>query len=256
MTIPTSAWLAATPPRPNARVRLFCLPYAGGGASIYRSWPDALPDDIAVLPVQLPGRENRMAEPPITRLRLLVALLAQALRPHLTEPYAFFGHSMGALLAFELTRHLRRQRVPLPVHLFLSGRRAPTIEDTDEPAHTLPHDAFVARLRELDGTPEAVLAHPELMELVLPTLRADFAVCETYTYTAEPPLACGLTVFGGTDDSSTPLEQLDDWATQTTGPAQVLHIPGGHFFINTSARSAVLDSISATLHSLVHQPAL
>lgn len=251
MTIPTSAWLAATPPRPNARVRLFCLPYAGGGASIYRSWPDALPDDIAVLPVQLPGRENRMAEPATEALPVLVEQLVQALRPHLGTPFALFGHSMGALLSFELARALRRHGLPQPVHLFLSGRRAPALPPLDAPIHTLSRDGFVGRIRELGGTPDDVFAHPELLELVLPVLRTDFALCETYEYVPEPPLACGMQVFGGTSDTLTPVGDLDAWQQETTGAFRKRVLPGGHFFINDArARQQIQTAIVSTLQML------
>jgi len=146
-------WLPYWQRRPHARIRLFCFPYAGGGASIFRTWHERFPSEVEICPVQWPGREGRLAEAPIADLPVLVEKVAVALAPYLDIPYAFLWHSMGALVSFELTRYLRRtDRLALPVHLFVSGRRAPQIPDLDPPTSHLPKPAFIEELRRLKGT--------------------------------------------------------------------------------------------------------
>src|SRR5262249_38813267 len=157
---PPDPWLPTRRPRPGARVRLFCLPYAGGGASMYRGFHDALPADIEVCAVQLPGRETRLREPPVADLAKLVPMVADGLGPHLGSRFALFGHSMGATLAFELARELRRRGAGTPVHLFASACPAPHIADTDD-THTLPDEAMIEQLRALGGMSPEVLAHRE-----------------------------------------------------------------------------------------------
>lgn len=213
-------------------MRLFCLPYAGGGASIYRLWPSELPADIDVCAIQLPGRESRLRDPAFTALSPLVHSLAQALLPALDLPFALTGHSMGALIAFELARLLRREHGLSPLHLFVSARRAPQLPSPDPPIHQLPQPAFVdSLLRRYNGIPQAILREPELMELFLPTLRADFAVIETYRYTADEPLDCPITAFGGLQDELVTRSELEGWQEQTRGAFDLYMLPGTHFFL-------------------------
>src|SRR5262245_34574163 len=197
---PANRWIYCPTPNPGAALRLFCFPYAGGNSLIYRSWTEQLPLAVEVCAVMLPGREARLRERPYTCLPPLIEALAEALLPRLNKPFAFFGHSMGALISFELIRELRRNCGLAPAHLFVSGRRAPQIENNDPPTYNLPEGDFIQEIRHFNGTPQEVLEHPELMQLLLPVLRADFAVCETYTYTEEPPLECPISVFGGLQD--------------------------------------------------------
>ena len=178
---------------------------------MFRTWPDGLPADVEVCPVQLPGRGARLMEPPFTQLSPLIEALAQALFPLLDKPFAFFGHSLGALVSFELARYLRRQHGLHPVRLFVSAGRAPQIPHRDLPMHTLPEEEFLAKLRRLNGTPREVLAHAELMEIILPLLRADFAVYETYVYAIEPPLNCPISTFGGLQDQRVSRGDLEAW---------------------------------------------
>ncbi len=184
----SSAWVRFPKPNPQARLRLFCFPYAGGGAVSFRTWPLGLPDDVEICSVELPGRGTRLSERPFTRLSPLLQTMAPALLSLLDKPFAFFGHSMGGLVSFELTRLLRREYDLSPVHLFVSGRRAPQVQDLEPPLHTLPDPAFLEELRRLNGTPQAVLENVELRQVVLPILQADFAVIDTYEYTSEAPL--------------------------------------------------------------------
>lgn len=241
-----SAWLARGARAVAPRLRLFCFPYAGGAAAVFREAAEHLPDDIEIYAVQLPGRPPRMRDAPCTSLAELVEAVSVALHPALDLPFALLGHSMGGLLAFELARTLRRQGGPAPLHLFVSACRAPQLPRVEPPAHRLPDAAFIERLRSLGGTPEAMLANPELMELFLPTLRADFAVSETYGCAPEPPLDCPITAFGGIDDLQVSRQDLAAWRTQTGGPFQVRMLPGAHFFL-TGAPAPLYAGIAAAL---------
>ena len=246
---PSERWLAYREPNPRARLRLFCFPYAGGGASVYRGWGAALPGDVEVCPVQLPGRESRLREAPFSHWEPLVAALAEVLPPYFEMPFAFFGHSMGALLAFELARALRRTGGPLPLALFVSGRRSPQLPAREEPIHTLPEPEFIAKLRELNGTPEEVLQHSELMRLLLPILRADFGVNETYEYRDEEPFDFGISAFGGLGDEDVTKEDVELWRTQTRGRFRLRMLPGDHFFLH-GARDLIAEALSRDLAEL------
>jgi len=193
-----------------ARVRLFTFPFAGGGTSVYRSWSAALPPEVAVCPVRLPGREARIHEPAPRDLVALARAAGDALRPHLDVPFALFGHSMGALLAFELARGLLRRGDPAPRILYASGCAAPHVGTADAVSALSDHD-FIAHLRKLGATPVEVLASAELLELFLPTLRADFVACERYAYAAGPPLRCRLIAIGGAADEQVSPDQLAAW---------------------------------------------
>jgi medium-chain acyl-[acyl-carrier-protein] hydrolase len=154
---------------------------------------------------------------------------------------------MGALVSFELTRLLRQQNEISPVHLFVSGRRAPQIPDPKPPIHALPELEFIEELRRLNGTPEAVLENAELMQLLLPILRADFTVLETYVYTHQPPLDCPITVFGGLQDQEANPDELEAWREQTSASFSLQMFPGDHFFIN-SDRLLLMEVLSKKLH--------
>ena len=225
MHAPSDPWIRLLRPVPRASMRLFLFPYAGGGAGVFRGWPEHLPTFVEPYAVQLPGREQRVMDPPFTAMPPLAEATAARLVPYMDRPSAFLGHSMGALVAFETARHLRRAGAPLPAHLFVSGRRAPQLPPNKPAIHQLPDDAFLAELRDFNGTPEAVLESDELMALLLPLLRADFAVCETYTYQCEPPLPCSLDAFGGREDDDVPLEDLRAWRPHTLGEGRCGAIP-------------------------------
>jgi medium-chain acyl-[acyl-carrier-protein] hydrolase len=249
MATSMDAWILRPRPEPRARVRLFCFPYAGGGASPFRAWAGGLPPEVELCPVQLPGRESRLGEPAYTRLAPLVAALVTALRGHLDKPYAFFGHSLGALLAFELVRALRRAGAPPPRHLFVSGYRAPHLPDPEPPLHMLPGPALWDELRRLNGTPPEVLDNAELRRLIEPTLRADFAIDETYVYTPDEPLACPISAFGGLVDTDVSGEMLAAWRRHTHDSFALRMLPGDHFFIHSS-RTLLLDALGQDLKQL------
>lgn len=251
---PAERWLAYREVNPRARLRMFCFPYAGGGASAYRGWAASLPNDLEVCPVQLPGRESRLREPPFTEPASLIQATADALAPYMDLPFVFFGHSMGGMISFELTRELRRRGRTLPLHIFTSGRRAPQVPAREEPIHDLPEPEFYEKLRELNGTPEEVLQHAELMKLLVPILRADFAVNETYEYTADEPFDIGISAFGGLGDVEVTKEDLDLWRTQTRGRFRLRMLPGDHFFLH-SAKDLLTEAIARDLAEVRGQTA-
>lgn len=253
-TSPSERWLAYREPRPRARLRMFCFPYAGGGASIYRGWGASLPADVEVCPVQIPGRESRLREPAYTHSEPLIEALVEVLPRWFDLPFVFFGHSMGAMIGFELARELRRRGGALPLHLFVSGRRAPQIPVREEPIHELPEPEFIEKLRELNGTPEEVLQHAELMRLLLPILRADFGINETYTYREEEPFDFGISAFGGLGDEDVSRDDLDAWHQQTRGRFRLRMLPGDHFFLH-GARDVIAEAVARDLAELAIQPA-
>jgi medium-chain acyl-[acyl-carrier-protein] hydrolase len=217
----------------SADFRLFCFPYAGAGASVFRDWHKEVPSVADVVPVQLPGREGRWSEQPVQDLPLLAATVATALEPLLIEPYAFFGHSMGALIAFELARVIRRRGLPLPVHLFVSATRAPHVPDREPSVHHLPDVLLWKTVMRDYGAPQAGAAlNPEMAAIVLPILRADFRMCESYKPSWEDPLPFPLTAYGGRHDLRVTYADLSAWSSYTTGPFRMRLFPGGHFFLS------------------------
>jgi surfactin synthase thioesterase subunit len=249
---PTERWLAYREVNPRARLRMFCFPYAGGGASAYRGWAASLPSTLEVCPVQLPGRESRLREQPFTDSALLIQAIADALAPFFDMPFVFFGHSMGGMISFELARELRRRGKALPLHLFVAGRRAPDVPPREKPIHDLPEPEFIEELRKLKGTPEEVLQHAELMKLLSPVLRADFAVNETYVLTEEEPLQAGISAFGGLGDEEVTREDVDRWRQYTSGRFRLRMLPGDHFFLH-SHKDLIIEAVARDLSEL-HVP--
>jgi medium-chain acyl-[acyl-carrier-protein] hydrolase len=246
----SSSWLSGAQPSPDARLRLFCFPYAGGGALAYRTWTHDLPVGVDLCPVQLPGRESRLLEQPYTRISVLVQTLLDVLWPYFDRPFALFGHSLGSLIGFELARQLRQQRELSPAHLFVSGRRAPQLPDPDRRIHSLPEAEFVEELRRLGGTPEAVLQDADMLQLVLPVLRADFAMCETYAYAGWDPLDCPITALGGWQDPKARYDELAAWHEQTQAGFRLHMFPGDHFYLR-SARDPLLQIVTHELAPLL-----
>jgi surfactin synthase thioesterase subunit len=211
-------------------VRLLCIPFAGGNAFVYRTWQPLLPPTLEVVAVQPPGRDVRFSEPPVDRMDDYVAALDEALRGPPGLPLAIFGHSLGALIAFELTRRLEANGRP-PVHVFLSGLQAPHLPPLEPDVHALPDDKLVDRLRRLNGTPEEVLQNPTLLELLLPAIRADFKLLETYRFAEGPPLSTPATTLGGLSDPSVPPERIDAWQRHLAKPSGKRMFPGDHFYL-------------------------
>jgi len=233
-------------PDPQARLRLFCFPYAGGGASLYRRWPRPLAAGLDVCPVQLPGRENRFRDKPFTRMESLVEALQEELGPYLDLPFAFFGYSLGGLVSFYLTRGLRSLGRE-PRHLLLAASRAAHLASPHAPILHLPDDAFLAALSaRYDGMQSFVLSNPELLSLYLPVMKADFAILESRELAPPEPSAVPITVLAGEHDHATPPPDVEAWRQHTTGRFNVLTFPGGHFFIN-DRRDDVLAAVKDEL---------
>jgi surfactin synthase thioesterase subunit len=229
------------------RARLFCFPYAGVGASAYRLWSAGLPPEVEVCAVQLPGRESRYREPALTRIDAVVAALLPALRPHLDLPFFFFGHSMGAVLATELTLALAGAGDALPGHLFVSARRPPDAPDPDTPLGGLSDTEFVTEInRRYGGIPHEVMQDAEMMALLLPSLRADIAALENHVPARPTRITVPLSVFGGTLDLRVPRPHLEAWRAAAAPRFKLRMFPGDHFYINT-CRAELLAEIAATL---------
>lgn len=249
-SIPFDAWIAYAKPNSQTRLRLFCFPYAGGGASLFRSWSNHLPPQVQVCPVQLPGREGRLRETPLTHLPRLIELLASHLSPYLDLPFVFFGHSMGSLISFELARYLRKHYDLCPMHMFISAHRAPHLPDRRPPIHQLSEVAFIEELRRFGGTPEIILQNAELMHLFLPVLRADFTICEAYTYLPAAPLDCSISAFGGVQDDTVSRGEVAAWQQHTCQSFVLRMLPGDHFFLH-DAQAPLLHVVSEEITRLL-----
>lgn len=234
MTNAVNPWFYSTPPNGQIKLRLICLPYAGGNALIYRDWPLHLFSTVQLVAVELPGRRGRLREPPFLSLPPLIDSLVDAVFQLLDIPFALFGHSMGALIAFELARALRRQFGIEAQLLMVSGHRAPQIPDTVPPIYDLPTAEFVEALSRMKGTPEEVLGHPEIMELMIPLLKADFRLVQTYQYVPDIPLRCPIVAVGGSEDYEVGHDELAPWSEQTCSGFTLHMAPGNHFFLHSS----------------------
>lgn len=243
------SWIVCYRSQPKVRVRLFCFPYAGVGPAVFRAWCAALPVDVEVCAVQPPGRGSRLRERAFTRMAPLVDAVVEALKPQLDRPYAFFGHSLGGLLAFEVARAFRRMGLPHASHLFISARGAPHLQLPNPPMHGLPDALLVQEVRKrYDGIPQVLLQEPELLQITLPVLRADLEVLETYHLGERDRLDCFISVFGGQDDPSVGLEDLRAWQEYAGGGFNLRVFAGGHFFIQ-SAQQALLQALAQDLEA-------
>jgi medium-chain acyl-[acyl-carrier-protein] hydrolase len=239
-------WLKIFYRRPNASLRLFCFPYAGGGASVFYKWSDNLPLFLEVCPVQLPGRENRIGEAPIDQLNDLMMAIRQNLLLYLNKPFVFYGHSSGALLAYEIARTLYSCDGLQPEHLFVSGRPSPSEGPTKNPIHKLPDNDFLREVQLYNGIPREILDNSELLELLLPALRADFTINETYEWPNGELLSCPISSYGGHEDNTVSMDSLKKWHKLTDGPFDMKMFPGDHFFIRT-AEPMLLHALSKEL---------
>jgi len=229
--LPPGKWLMCPRVDPGAPLRMWCVPFAGGGAAVWHPWGAPLAGLAEIVAVRLPGRENRLSESPFTRLLHFIPFLLELIAPYAVEDYVLCGHSLGGLVAFELTQAIRAQGLRPPLALIVSGVRAPHHPPDLPLLHRLPQRAFLAEVQRRYGAiPPEIREHPEFLDLLLPVLRADLEVYETYRHVPAPPLDLPLLALGGETDAIVSREQVVDWSRYTTGAFESAMLPGGHFF--------------------------
>ncbi|HEX2916148.1 MAG TPA: alpha/beta fold hydrolase [Chloroflexia bacterium] len=251
--LPRNEWLRGAGALPNASTRLFCFAHSGGGASLFREWPGLFKEaGIEVCPVQLPGREERLREKPFEEIGPLIMEMARNIQPFLDRPFALFGHSLGALIAFSLASYLEENFALSPEYLFVSGCRAPRQNFNENPIAGLPRDAFIGQVRRrYGGLPESFLTSPALLDIFIPALRADFSLLENYDYALDHPsdrlLDCPVRALGGESDRAVDEAELALWKSHTRGSFKLRMFEGDHFFIR-SRLPEVVSFIHEDLH--------
>lgn len=244
-SLSSSDWFVRPQPKLAPRVRLLCLPYAGGSAATYVPWARLLPADVELIALQPPGRGSRMAETPHAQMEPLVAELMSVFGKVTDRPYVLFGHSLGSRVGFEIIVQCQLKGLPLPVHFIASGSRAPCLSKRELPIHDLPDAQFVEALRELDGTPEEILNNTELIQWLLPLLRADFRIADSHC-ASRMRINCPLTVLAGTEDDTVKPEEVEAWRDLAAGDCDIQWVTGGHFFVERN-RQWVLERVNAIL---------
>ena len=245
-----SKWLVTPRPNPNALIKLFCFPYAGGNAATYLPWAKRLQQSVELTAIQPPGRSNRMFEQPLSNMPELIEELIKVIPERIDRPYVFFGHSLGSRVAFELMTQFAKRGITLPIHFIASGSKAPHIPAREQSIYHLSDKEFIRELRELQGTPEVILDNEELMELCLPLLRADFEIAETHIYKEKISFNFTASVFGGTDDVDISESDLLAWGSFFSQPLITQCFHGNHFFIESNIEP-VLNSINHILINLI-----
>lgn len=236
-------WLVGAGKSPRSLVRLFCVPHAGAGISAYSGWANELTPEVELVTVQLPGRESRFHEPACCDFTQLVQDVSDSLSAHLDKSFALFGNSFGALVAYEVVHELRRRFGAAPVHLFVSACGAPQLAPFHTPIADIPDAELIAELdHRYSGIPEAIRQDPEFLQAILPAVRADLKMLESYSYQRREPLSCPIAVFGGDRDPTLSPGQLDAWREQTTGPFRLEIVHGGHLYLR-SARHRLIEAI-------------
>lgn len=241
----SSLWFPALQPRQDAALRLICFPYAGAGVPAFRAWPAGLPEGVELRVGQLPGRGIRFRENRFVDMPPLIEILVEALLPLLDRPFALFGHSLGAIVAFEVARKLRAHTLT-PQHLFASGHIAPQLPNPEPRICELPDDDFLREIQSLNGMPQAVLESKELLEIVLPAVRSDFTLLENYKYEPGEPLGCAITACGGLQDPRVSRSGMESWRAQTTAAFDLVMFQGDHFFLEPE-RPLLLDILTRRL---------
>jgi pyochelin biosynthetic protein PchC len=243
----TAEWVRRFHPADHPRARLVCFPHAGGSASYFFAVSRALAPSIEVICLQYPGRQDRRTEPCLDTVTAFASSVTSALEPWTDLPLMFFGHSLGATIAYETARRLQADGVEV-AGLYASGRRGPTTS-RDERVHERPDDGLLAELRRLSGTDGAVLGDHEIVRMILPALRADYRAAETYRHSPGEKLRCPITVLVGDSDPKVTVEEARDWESHTTGPFELKVYPGGHFFLQDH-QPEILAMFSAQLDKI------
>ena len=246
-------WIVSPKPRPDHRLRLFCFPCAGGMVSPYTRWAKMLPADVELCIIHLPGRGKRFGEAPFTQLTDLLPVLVKALEPYTNGSFAFLGHSMGAVLGFEVARYLRQQKLLEPRHLFCCSCPAPQTPIATPHVHNLPEAAFIAELnRRYAAIPEAVQKERNILQLFLPSLRADFEMLETYQYVEGRSLTCPISGYTGLQDKAVSAASMSGWQLHTRDRFHFEQFPGDHFFIHTHTQR-FLSTLTPSLRAIIRQ---
>jgi len=239
-------WIAGQVGKVEANVRLFCFGHAGSGGALFHPWKTALLPEIEVCPIVLPGREMRQGEEPYTRIEQVIEPLFAALLPLTGKPFAFFGHSVGAVIAYELARRFTASYAPAPFCLFVSARRAPRLPSRRRPFFGLPDHEFLAAVRGMNGMRSELLEHPEVLQIFIPSLRADFEMNDTYTLLPGPRLPCPVFAFVGDKDAEVYPSEMSDWAEVTDNQFALRIFPGDHFYYK-DAPPALLEAIRQSI---------
>ncbi|MGA8085789.1 MAG: thioesterase domain-containing protein [Terracidiphilus sp.] len=246
-----NSWIIFCQGRRAAPLRLFLFAHAGGGSAAFRGWNDRIGDEIELGYIQLPGRESRLCEQPFSSMVELIPHLVDALAAHIDRPFAFYGHSLGARIAFEAARELRHRGAPGPAHLFIAACHAPQLPWPHPPMSGLEDSQFLREVQERYGSiPRQVVEDEELRSLLLPALRADVTMVETCAYSPGLPLDCGISAFGGLQDHTVSQSSLDQWRVQTRGEFHMHMVPGNHFFPQL-VESRLPEFISAELINIM-----
>jgi len=246
----SNLWLKGLDMDKSTKLRIFCFPYAGAGAAAFRQWQDHFADNINVCALQMPGREDRVGEAPYTLLSDLVCDIADVICPLLGTPFVFFGHCNGALISFELARELSRRDLSMPEHMFVSGFRAPDLVNPNPLVHQMEANDLICELKRYEGLPTEVLYDEHIMSSLIPTLRADFSLQESYQYRDQQKLNCPMTIFGGLHDNVVARKQLMGWRSITQQQSSIRIFTGGHMFINTQ-RQILLQAIDNELSQIL-----
>lgn len=249
--LPNNPWLVHFNQTITTKIRLFCFHHSGGTASFFRGWEEDLQPGVALIAIQLPGREARNSELFITDMKIVTKQIVDNFSADQTAtPFMFFGHSLGGIIAFEVAHEFRRRHLNLPEYLIVSGRSAPQLQSKKTRLHHLPDHLFIQELIKYNGMPTAILQNKELLEILLPRLRADFTLSETYQYQEKPPLACPILVLGGKDDLTVNYHELTAWEKQTTKKCTINLFPGEHFFLNP-AKKDILTTINLLIKNIL-----
>ena len=246
-----SAWFPECGSNPAARVRLFCFAHAGGSAPLFTTWPRLAPPWLEVVPCHLPGRNERIREPLPLRLDRLLDAMEPEIQPGLSLPFALFGHSLGARVAFYLARRLRRNGLRLPLCLFASASCAPHLPSRYSPIHSLPLCHFMEQVQcRYEAIPDLILENPEALELYLSVLRADFSILETAIYRDEPALDCPIFAYVAKDDTSVLTSEVEAWSIHTKTRFRAQTLEGGHFYLRSSVAELLPSVVSSLQHCL------
>ena len=244
-------WIVRPQIKNNAKVRLFCFPYAGSSAVVtYKFLVDSLPEDIEVCPVEFPGRGGRMAEKLISDISIAVDQISEEITDYFEKPYIFFGHSMGALVAYELSHLLIKKYDSRPLKLYLSAHMAPNIRKDEKIMHLLTGDEFLDELIKMNGLATEILQHKELLDLMLPIIKNDYKLCETYQYADKERLNIPFQVFGGKEDKDVKFDHLEEWSNLTSSECNIEMLDGDHFFISKQKDLFLEKFSSILLHDL------